>query len=487
MPAGITPPAAPGTPGLTVGGVKCGPGIRQVPWSAYAPECVPAWHGQNGGATSPGVSRSTITITYRLFSSRQLQVIYSMIPSSMIGTTTEQINALRSEIKVFNKNFELYGRQVVLKPFQGQGDFLQEMTGGGMAQAEADAATAQDLGAFADMSMSAGSEYYDRSLMSKHIITFPLSFVQTSEATRQEQPYAYTQGPDCTKLNTAIAALAGRTMVGFKATFAGDTSLQSKVRSFGLVNNIDPVEVSCADGLISDLATYGIHLANRSQYNYSASSAIEQFTTIVERMKELGVTTIIDDTADPITPGLLMSIASSIGYHPEWILVSTDVGGFENAELSLRAFDREAPAEMTHMLAVGLVSEPATSQEDYKVVQMAATGQKPLPSYTLGWTYAPVVLFFSALQQAGPDLTPQTFDRGFHSLMDSKPNGMFGQWTFGNDLADPASTFQIVHWDPTAISNLDGARGALVACNRGQHYSYQRAATQIPHDMLDCG
>src|SRR5438477_11140252 len=69
--SGITPAAAPGSAGTAVSGVHCGPGVRQVPWSAYAPLCEPAYHGNNGGATSTGVTASTITITYRMADSGQ--------------------------------------------------------------------------------------------------------------------------------------------------------------------------------------------------------------------------------------------------------------------------------------------------------------------------------------------------------------------------------------------------------------------------------
>src|SRR5262245_9571737 len=55
-----------GGAGQTVSGVQCGPGVRQVSWSKYSALCVPAFHGNNGGATAYGVSPTTITVTYRI-------------------------------------------------------------------------------------------------------------------------------------------------------------------------------------------------------------------------------------------------------------------------------------------------------------------------------------------------------------------------------------------------------------------------------------
>src|SRR5579864_2190594 len=59
-PSGVT-----SAPGVAVSGVKCGPGVRQVTWTPYAPPCIPKWSGSNGGATAHGVTGSTITLVLR--------------------------------------------------------------------------------------------------------------------------------------------------------------------------------------------------------------------------------------------------------------------------------------------------------------------------------------------------------------------------------------------------------------------------------------
>ncbi|HLI54638.1 MAG TPA: hypothetical protein VKU88_09945, partial [Acidimicrobiales bacterium] len=51
--------------GVTVAGVACRPGVRQLPYSDYADPCVSKWSGNNGGATWNGVTSSTITIAIR--------------------------------------------------------------------------------------------------------------------------------------------------------------------------------------------------------------------------------------------------------------------------------------------------------------------------------------------------------------------------------------------------------------------------------------
>ncbi len=73
-------------------GVHCGPGVRQVPWSAYAPWCEPAYHGNNGGATAPGMTGNTITLTYRIASGAPGAVLSDPgVISSYLGDSPESI------------------------------------------------------------------------------------------------------------------------------------------------------------------------------------------------------------------------------------------------------------------------------------------------------------------------------------------------------------------------------------------------------------
>ncbi|HUY86034.1 MAG TPA: ABC transporter substrate-binding protein, partial [Acidimicrobiales bacterium] len=487
LPPGVTPAPAPGSSGTTKGGVKCAPGVRQIPWSAYAPECVPSWTGNNGGATAPGVTKSTITIVYREFASANLSFLYSLIPKTIIGTNQEAENTLNADVKVFNRYFELYGRHVVVKAFSGQGDLLNEMTGGGQAQAEADAITAKSLGAFADMSFADTSQFYTEAVANQHIIAFPLLFLEDQDAYKQGEPYLYSTGPDCTKTNTAIAAMASNSMAGLPAIYSGDPSLQTKTRSFGIVYVDNPYATNCEQGLVADLKDRGVTPAKIASYNFSPSSMPAQISTIIEQMKSAGVTTILYPDEDPVTPGLFMNQAHGDGYHPEWVLVPSFSGGNIDADALNRHFASEAPDEMAHAIVPGIVSGPAKSQEDYKTFEMGMPGADPLPTYSLGWSYGPTMLFFSALQAAGPDLTAATFEQAFHKLTASAPGGMLGQWQFGPNVYDPASSFQLLWWSNTSTSNQDGLQGAMQACNGGKQYTYANVDQQLPsHQQLKC-
>ena len=62
-------PGAPAQAGVSRTGVTCDGSARQLPESSYGPLCVPEFTGDNGGATSPGVTADEIVVTYRIGSS----------------------------------------------------------------------------------------------------------------------------------------------------------------------------------------------------------------------------------------------------------------------------------------------------------------------------------------------------------------------------------------------------------------------------------
>ncbi len=476
--ASVTPAPVPGTPGITVGGVACASGVRQVPWSNYAPICMPRWSGSNGGATAPGVSSRTITLTYRNAESTALAALSSEVGPSLLPTNATVVSVMNAYISLFNRTYELYGRHVVLKAFTGQGDFLQEDLGGDQAQAQADAATAASLGAFADISVLASTEPYDAALADHHVIAIGAQFLPKSWFS-EYAPYEYSVIPDCNKEATTTAAVVGRSMAHLPAIFAGSTAMQKKTRVFGLLYPSSPLYAQCAEQaarLLKD--RYGVSLAAQVSYALSLTSINNQASTAIAEMKAAGVTTVLC-ACDPITPLYLSAAANSQGYHPEWLTLSLD-----------DALSRlPAQNQWAHAISGGFVSIPPTAQEAYRAYLLADGGSKPsLPvSETLAAFYEPLLFFFDALQQAGPDLTPQTFEQGVDSLPPSLPGAQFGAWRFGPGTYDPAADFQIMWWSPTATSAQDQRKGAWQPCNGGERYYYANNAATLPKGkQLSC-
>lgn len=456
--AGPSIPDAPGSRGVAVSGVHCGPGVRQIPWSKYAPICQPAFHGDNGGATAPGVTAKTITVTYREAITGPVAAAIGSIGASLVGSNAQTLAAMRAYISIFNRSFELYGRHVVLKPFLAHGDFITEESGGGQAQAQQDADTAKSLGAFADVSLLASTIPYAQALAQQHVITVGAPYVSTAFL-EQNAPYVYMPGPDCNKLTTVSDTIIGRSLAHMPAVFAGSPALRHRQRVIGVVAPDNPIYNAC-DGNSAQLLAqrFGVHVATFIRYPFSIAGDAQDAANMVAQLKAKGVTTVFCG-CDPETPIYMTKAANQQDYHPEWISLNI-------ADPYNRLPDQ---AQWSHDIAGGQVLLAEGDQEAYRVLRMADPTGPVVASYAS--IYEPLLLLFDALQAAGPDLTPSTFEHGFWSLPPSLPGGMYGQWKFGPGTFDPSASFQVEWWDPHAISPADGKLGAYRPCNGGKEYA----------------
>jgi len=463
----VYPPGeAPGDPGVAVSGVHCGPGVRQVPWSAYAPLCQPAFAGDNGGATAPGVTKDTITVTFRFAVTPAELQLASTLLGGVLGTEQQAIQLMDDYIGLFNRSYELWGRHVVLKVFQGQGDVLAESQGQDQAQAVADAAHAKSLGAFADVSGTIfNTPPYDNALAEDQVISVGGLF-PSATSMRQHAPYEYAPGPDCQKAAEASAAIIGRSMAHLPAIYAGDPAMHDRTRVFGLLAPDVPIYQACAGATTAVLENrYHVHIQTTVSYGLSLTGQQEAANAIAQ-FKAAGVTTVLCG-CDPLSPIYLTQAADAQHYRPEWVTL-----GFAEAFSRLPAQDQWA-----HAVAGGLPTVPSRRQE--AVTAYNLVDHRPIPPSYNG-IYEPLLLLFDALQAAGPDLTPQSFQAGFDSLPTSLPGGQYGRWEFGPGTVDPQADFTMQWWDPTAPSPQDGIAGTWRPCNGGATYRYSGQGASLP-------
>lgn len=461
----VTPPNPSYSSGVTVGGVACGPGVRQVPWSAYAPPCQPAWHGNNGGSTYRGVSSNAITLSFRSAASDQLDLIYSIVPRTVLGTNAEAVATMQAYIALFNKTFELYGRHVVLVPFQGKSDFVDEDLGMDQTQAQEDAVTvATNIKAFADMSTTTASALYASDLAARHVVTWSL-YEQPASFYEQYSPWEYTPGPNCTKLAQLTGQVLGRQLGGLPASFAGP-GLRNDIRTYGILYPFGPQATTCAQEDAAALERYGQKVVKSLSVKFDLSSLISTADAAIAEFKTAGVTTVILNSTDPITPKFYLEAAAADDYYPEWWFQSYFPAGQTNND----TFSQQFPAgEATHIIGPGNETLAPLEQEALTAFRLGnkilgrSPDAQPVPSYF--WNYISLLAFYDGLQLAGPDLTPQTFETGMSHIPPTLPWGMFGSWDGSTGPFDPSSGLHFVRFDEQAVSPLNGQLGAYVACD----------------------
>jgi len=470
--------------GVSKTGVTCGGGARQFGWSIHAPYCQPAFSGDNGGATAQGVTGSTITLTYRIPDSAEDSAIAALSGTANVSEPA-MITDMQTYINFFNKEFELYGRHVILKAFKGQGDYIEEDQGQDLGAAQADAVSAKDMGGFGDVTFALGaSQPYEQDLATEHVMSFSAA-AQPQSWFEQYAPYEYSvQGPSGTVSVSDSAAVVCRRMAGMDAIFSSDTLYQHTKRVFGIIYPENPSysqEVQQYESQI--MAGCGLKPAKVIAYAINVAQYGNEATSAVALMEAAHVTTILC-ACDPIFPILLTPAASAQSYYPEWF--AADFGDPVSQDYT--------QSEWGNSIAGGLPSEESATSEAYKAYELANPGHQPAeePPTSPPYFYVPyytLLQVFEALQAAGPDLTPYTFEQGMFSLPPSLPNGDMsaGHWVFGTDVFDPVVSFGLVWWNQNATSTFDNKKGTYQACNGGQIYLVtDLAALGGPGQQLDC-
>ena len=477
--AGASPAPNTGTgsaSGLARSGVTCGPGVKQVTWTAYAPPCVAKFTGNNGGATSHGVTASTITISFRVGNSTQDAAVYAAAGAAAPAPDPQYIADMNTYINLFNKDFELYGRKVVLKSFQGQGDYILEDEGQDQSQAQADAVSAKGLGAFADLTFQLkGSNPYWTGLAQQGVIAMgPLGFPQSYY--QRYAPYWWSFTPSGTQGADLLGNAICQRAANLPAAYAGDALYQKENRKFGLITPENPEYTEVANQIKAQLSGCGVPIAKQVSYAIDVTSYESEAASIVAQMKTAGVTTVIC-FCDPIVPIFLSNSADSENYFPEW---------FEPNYLDPQG-RLEDQKEWSHAFSDGGQYPDQAHNEAYQAYKRASNGGTPSELY-YDEAYFTLLQFFIGLQAAGPDLTPANFQKGMDSLP-ATPTGMDGSWQFGPNIFNPQATVRLGWWSPTDVSARDGKAGSWQSCSGGQWFPIapsQRSQWGAAHTQLNC-
>ena len=341
--------------------------------------------------------------------------------------------------------------------------------------AQADAATAQGLGAFADVTFPLfASQYYDQDLAEDHVVAIG-GLGYTTSWYKQYAPYVFGETPTGTEAADGFVQAICSRMSGLPAINAGTAAYRTQNRVFGLIVPDNPQYLAIGDEIQQGLqSTCGQGIAKRVDYSIDISTFEEQATSIIAQMKASGVTTVICG-CDPLFPILLDQAADQQEYSPEWVQI-----GFLDPEGRLPEQD-----QMAHAISQEGTAVPAQQSEAYKVFEQADPGGTPAEQY-YSVAYYDMLYLFDGLQAAGPDLNPDTLAQGFFSMPRSAM-GELGIWQGGQDAFSPLTETQIGWWNPNATSNFDGQRGAWESCNSGEWFSFLDPNAWAPnHTQFSC-
>lgn len=406
-------------------------GRIKVP-SVYAPPCVPVWHGtkpwknrggqkvtSNGGATAPGVDDKTITVVYYVESPQDLASLAQQL--GVLDSFDTMQREFQRLVDASNHLYELYGRKVVLKKFQGTGNGVDPVA------ARADAIkVANEMHAFASIGGPSQTPAYADELASRHVMCISCSYAVPDSSFQKDAPYQWGTLPTPEQLVYSVFDYGIAHLWNRPARFAGDPKMRKEKRVFGVVHyeQDPPVFKSLEKQVLRHYASTGHNARLTLTYLLNPNTLNEQAQTIIGKLKAAHVTSVVF-LGDPLMPLYLTQQAAKQDYHPEWIITGTV---FTDSTAAGRLYD---PGEWKHAFGTSFLPARTRPQlsEPWQFYKWYF-GKDPEATKTIQVLVPEVQLLFIGLQGAGPHLNAETY-----------AGGMFNYPPSGGGVANPRISF----------------------------------------------
>ena len=388
--------------GLELGfGDRCDPatGRLRIP-TVYAPPCVPVFSGDNGGATHRGVSAETIRVVYYVANPD------GDITAALAGIVDDEaavVDTLGRYVELFNALYETYGRRVEVVRYQARGAANDPVA------ARADAiVVSEELGAFASIGGPALTAAYAEQLAEAGVLCIDCGVSSPDSTYQANAPHLWGNAPTPEQFLELFGDYVVNRLLGRPAEFAGDPAMRERTRRFGVVHfELDPPVFSeLAETVRVRGEERGWVPVARETYVLDLAKAPERATTIIARMKEAGVTTVIF-LGDPLMPIHLTAAATQQGYFPEWVIAGT---AYTDTSVFGRRYDQRQWAHAFGVSPLG-VRMPRTDGDAWRVHEWY-TGSEPAARTLAPVLYAQLRLLFTGIHLAGPALSPGTFREG---------------------------------------------------------------------------
>jgi len=434
-----------------------GPAGPRAAESVYSAPCVAKWTGDNGGATSKGVTENEIRVGLFPGPAR-----YSgPVPFAPQPDENDAERTLRVMQSYLNDRFEIYGRTLRIYSFKG-----------GIEDAEA------KYPLFAGIPQNPAG-FHD-GLIQRKVISFG-GFGLPHEWYAERAPYSYgwyMEGDLTLQLAAEYVCkkLHGRP-VAYSEPFPAGYNGQERVFGILYYNN-DPWERNgqkftkylkdeCG---IAPKATVGYGLSDQDRRN--------QIATAMARLKTDGVTTVIN-MSESVTQPAMCSAADSHQYYPEWY--TTGLAGIATNGAGQRC----SPAQQKHTFGVQPLEMPRPEEEldwyrAYKAMEPDGEPDEDAANGPRQFFYH-LLMLANGAQMAGPNLTPETFQEGLIKAGTRRGDPIWAigggirrdDYTYADDVAE-------IWWDPTATDPVSGNPGAYKYVRDGRRFGRGEVPREEP-------
>ncbi|HKH05179.1 MAG TPA: ABC transporter substrate-binding protein [Acidimicrobiales bacterium] len=426
----------------------------QVEGDGYSPPCF-AFSGDNGGATTRGVTADEITVSFRVIEEPNLISVFASSAGLDYDESNEDLaRTVEGLVDYFNDRYQMYGRRLTFERIAGTGSLVSEVYGAGQAEANSDAiAAATEVEAFADV--SALSQPYADALARQHVMNFGAPFL-SREWFVDRRPYSWSLFTDCTVIGETGTEYALNRLLGRPAEWAGG-DLQGQDRRVALIAPDNPEYQQCVAASEEVIREGGEELDLVLDYNLNIANLAPQASTLLARLRDADITT-VSCTCDPLMVLYLTQEAESQGYQPEWQVLGT---GFTDLDLVGQAYAQGLSGDQWSR-AFGLSyfaeQQPFRESAGYRAYSEVRDDQ---PSQLVDILYYQLQALVIGIQMAGPNLTPETFETGMFAYPGG--TGSAGTWDFFPEHYSPQVDAREVWFDTEGESGFNGEPGTYAS------------------------
>lgn len=413
----------------------------------FAAECFAPFAGDNGGATSAGVTGDTIRIVY--YQSPEDDPIINYITDALaIDETNEQeATTIQGMIEYYEAYYETYGRTVELVPYVSSGLANDEVT------ARSDAVRiAEDIEPFMVWGGPALTNAFADELAARGVLCLACTPAQPPQWYVERDPYVWGIDATARQKQSHAAEFIAKQLAGKPAEFGGD-GVVATTRVFGVLYLETGAESKAvADEFVAELGESGVEVAETVSYLLDPASIQQTASQAIAKMKDAGVTTILFN-GDPIAPRDFTREATAQSYFPEWILTAPTLN---DTNAFARTYDQE---QWQHAFGISTgAARLEPTQTGYYRLYIWFHGEEPPAKDQIGVLAPLPAVFYAVLQGVGPDLTREAWaaalgegGTGTRPAI-SQPFLSWGQreyWPYYDYSGIDDAT--LVWWDPTAI------------------------------------
>lgn len=368
--------------------------------SYFAPECYAPFEGDNGGETDQGVTADAVKIVVYLGPDADPIINYITDAINVDDTNADTKSAMAGWVDMLETYTETYGREVQIEFYESQGIASDSTT------ARADAVRiAEEMKPFQVWGGPALTKAFGQELVARGIQCLNCGLTPTHEEAL-EADGMWLSGTALSNEQARrhnVEALVNQ-VAGGKAEYAGDESMQDQERVFGyLYIESSEDSVANAEAYRNELSERGVELAEVVPYSLDPATLQETAANAIAKLKQAGVTTVIF-AGDPVAPRDFTREATAQDYYPEWFLnLSTliDTNAFG------RSYDQGQWANAFGLTPLAARVDPDVFSS-YQLYEWFH-GEETSADGTLEVIVPSPNLFFDVLQEAGPDLTHESF------------------------------------------------------------------------------